>query len=314
MTHQNEAVPAGAPATPEGSVEASAELPPVTAEAVAEGRRRSRVLARFLASNQVRWGIGIVLLTGLLAVFGGLLAPHPPTEPITTPYAPPGGGLLLGSDQLGRDVFSRVLAGGAQLAWMAPLSAVLSVGIGAAVGMTAAYYRGWTDMILMRIMDVLLAFPGLLMALMFVSVFGPSRPLLVILVTLALIPGVARVIRGAALPICEREFVLWARSVGIPGRKMISREILPNVTSPLLVELGVRLMWAVGILASISFIGYGIQPPTPDWGLMVSENRSGLTTQPWAVIAPIVMIALFTIGGNLIAEGGARVIARTEGK
>ncbi len=277
-------------------------------------RERSRTLTRFLSSKQVRWGIGLVVVTALLAVFGRILAPYAPTDPITTPYAPPGNGLLLGSDQLGRDVFSRVLSGGLYLAWMAPLSAVLSVGIGATIGMVSAYYRGWVDTILMRFMDVLLAFPGLLMALMFVSVLGPSPTLLVFLVVLALIPGVARVIRGAAIPICHREFVLWAQSVGIPGRKLIAREILPNITSPLLVELGVRLMWAVGILASISFIGYGIQPPTPDWGLMVSENRTGLATQPWAVLAPIVMIVLFTVGGNLIAEGGARVIARTEGK
>lgn len=274
---------------------------------------KSRVLTRFLASRQVRWGIGLLVVTVLIAVFGRFIAPHGPTDPITTPYMPPGDGLLLGSDQLGRDVFSRVLSGGFYLAWMAPLSAVLSVAIGAAIGMIGAYYRGWTDTILMRLMDVLLAFPGLLMALMFVSVLGPSPALLVSLVVLALIPGVARVIRGAASPICNREFVLWAQSVGIPGRKLIIREILPNITSPLLVELGVRLMWAVGILASISFIGYGIQPPTPDWGLMVSENRTGLATQPWAVLAPIVMIVLFTVGGNLIAEGGARVIARTEG-
>ena len=279
-----------------------------------EPKGKSRALSRFLASNQVRWGLGLVVLTAVIAFAGGLIAPYSPTDPVSTPYAKPGDGLLLGADQLGRDVLSRVLSGGVYLAWMAPLSAVLSVVLGLAVGLFAAYYRGWTDTVLMRIMDVLLAFPGLLMALMFVSVLGPSPWLLVCLVVLALIPGVARVIRGAAGPICNREFVLWAKSVGIPGPKMIVREILPNITSPLLVELGVRLMWAVGILASISFIGYGIQPPTPDWGLMVSENRTGLATQPWAVLAPIVMIVLFTVGGNLIAEGGARVIARTEGK
>lgn len=280
----------------------------------AEVRGRSRVLSRFLASGQVRWGIGLLILTTVLAFAGGLLAPYSPTEPVSTPYAPPGDGLLLGADQLGRDVLSRVLSGGVYLAWMAPLSAVISVVLGAAIGMIAAYYRGWTDIILMRCMDVLLAFPGLLMALMFVSVLGPNPALLVALVVLALVPGVARVIRGATIPICDREFVLWAKSVGVPGPKMLAREILPNITSPLLVELGVRLMWAVGILASISFIGYGIQPPTPDWGLMVSENRTGLASQPWAVLAPIAMIVLFTVGGNLIAEGGARVIARTEGK
>lgn len=273
----------------------------------------SSVLARVLASRQVRWGLGLTVVMLLIAFIGPYLAPHSITKPVAAPYAPPGEGLFLGADQIGRDVFSRVLAGGVGLAWMAPVSAFLGVMFGAAVGMIGAYFGGWTDTILMRAMDVLLAFPGLLMALMFVSVLGPSPWLLVLLVVLALIPGVARVIRGATRPICEREFVQWAKANGIPGRTILVREILPNITSPLLVELGVRLMWAVGILASISFIGYGIQPPTPDWGLMVSENRTGLATQPLAVLAPIVMIALFTVGGNLIAEGGARVIARTEG-
>ncbi|MFT4233147.1 MAG: ABC transporter permease, partial [Leucobacter sp.] len=283
------------------------EVPAAGSPAEHTARPKSRVLARFFASNQVRWGIGLVIFTALFAFLGGLIAPFPPTEAVSTPYAPPGDGLLLGSDRIGRDVLSRVLYGGLYLAWMAPLSAVLSVVLGAAVGLAAAYYGGWTEIVLMRLMDVLLAFPGLLMALMFVSMLGPSPALLVTLVVLSLVPGVARVIRGAAQPICRREFVQWAKSVGTPGFKMIVREILPNVTSPLLVELGVRLMWAVGILASISFIGYGIQPPTPDWGLMVSENRTGLATQPLAVLAPIVMIVLFTVGGNLISEGGARV-------
>lgn len=275
---------------------------------------RPRVAARFLASRQVRWGLGLLAGMLLLACAGPFLAPYPPAETVARPYAPPGDGLLLGADQLGRDVLSRVLAGGASLAWMAPVSALLGVLIGATIGMVAAYAGGWVDTVLMRAMDVLLAFPGLLMALMFVSVLGPTPWLLVSLVVLALVPGVARVIRGATIPICAREYVLWAHAVGIPSRTILVREILPNITSPLLVELGIRLMWAVGILASISFIGYGIQPPTPDWGLMVSENRTGLATQPLAVLAPILMIALFTIGGNLIAEGGARVIARTEGE
>ena len=161
-------------------------------------------------------------------------------------------------------------------------------------------------------MDVLLAFPALLFTLLFVSVIGPTPWLLVTLVTIGLAPGVARVIRGAALPLCSREFVRWSRSVGIPSRYILWREILPNLFSPLLVELGMRLMWSVGVLASMSFIGYGIQPPQSDWGLMVSENRNGLAGQPWAVVAPMLCIVLFTVGGNLIAEGAARVMGRTE--
>ncbi|WP_084211087.1 ABC transporter permease [Pseudonocardia acaciae] len=276
-----------------------------------EGARRE--LGRYWRSGQVRWGLVLLLVTTIAAFAGPWLAPHDPTRSIGLPYAPPGGASPLGTDQLGRDVLSRVLAGGAHLAWMAPASAVASVGLGALVGLLAAFYPGRTDSALMRVMDVLLAFPGLLFALLFVSMLGPDPVLLVTLVTLALLPGVARVVRGAAVPLTTREYVLWARAVGIPGREILWREVLPNVTSPLMVELGVRLMWAVGILASMSFIGYGIQPPTPDWGLMVSENRTGLAVQPLAVLSPIVLIVLFTVGGNLIAEGAARVIARTEG-
>lgn len=249
-----------------------------------------------------------------LALVGPMIAPYDPTEPVGAPFAGPGPGTPLGTDQLGRDVWSRVLAGGIHLAWMAPLSAVLSVGLGGAIGLLAASLGGWRDAVLMRFMDVLLAFPGILLALLFVSVLGPRPWLLVALVVVALLPGVARVMRGAALPVMRQEFVLWARAIGMPTRTVLWREVLPNVTSPLLVELGIRLMWSIGILASISFIGYGIQPPTPDWGLMVSENRTGLSSQPLAVLVPILMIAAFTVSGNLLAETGGRVIARTEGK
>lgn len=281
-----------------------------------DGARDDRVgvapWRRFLRSGQVRWGIAIVVVMVLFAVIGSLLTPYSPLKTIAAPYATPGGGLLLGSDYLGRDVLSRVLAGGLQLAWMAPSSAFGAVILGAGAGVLAAYYGGAVDTVLMRAMDVLLAFPALLFTLLFVSIIGPEPWLLVTLVGIGLAPSVSRVIRGAAIPVCDREFVRWSRAVGIPTRRVVLREVVPNLFSPLMVELGMRLMWSIGILASLSFIGYGIQPPAADWGLMISENRSGLATQPWAVVAPIVCIVLFTVGGNLIAEGAARVLGRTE--
>lgn len=267
-----------------------------------------------LRSNQVRLGIVLIVVMLVFAVVGALVQPHDPTRTLGSPYGTPGrDGLLLGADYLGRDVLSRVLAGGIGLAWMAPVSAIAALLIGAFVGIVAPYYGGATDVILMRIMDVLLAFPALLFTLLFVSVIGPTPWLLVTLVTVGMFPGVARVIRGAAQPLCEREYVRWSRTVGIPSRHVLLRDIVPNLVSPLMVEFGMRLMWSVGILASMSFIGYGIQPPHADWGLMVSENRNGLGGQPWSVLAPVICIVLFTIGGNLIAEGSARVISRTEG-
>jgi len=271
-------------------------------------------LRRFWRSGQVRLGVLLLVVTTLAAFIGPLLMPYDPSKSVAAPYAHPGDGLLLGADQLGRDVLSRVLAGGVYLAWMAPAAAVLGVAVGALIGLLAAFYGRFWDAALMRLVDVILAFPGILFALLFVSLLGPKPWLLVVLTAIALVPGVARVIRGAARPLVRSEYVLWARAAGVPGRTILSKEILPNVSSPLLVELGIRLMWAVDIIASMSFIGYGIQPPTPDWGLMVSENRTGLSTQPLAVLVPIVFIVLFTVGGNLISEGAARVIARTEGK
>lgn len=269
---------------------------------------------RLWTSAQVRWGVVLLVAMTALIVIGPLLAPHDPAAPVGKPYAASSAIAWLGTDNLGRDVLSRLLWGGVYLAWMAPAAAMLSVAIGATIALVAAYYGGWFELVLMRWMDVLLAFPGILLTLMCVSVFGPEPILLVGLVVLTLMPGVARVIRGAALPLLTREYVLWAKAVGTPGPVIILRELLPNVSSPLLVELGLRLSWAVGILSSMSFIGYGIQPPAADWGLMVSENRTGLGTQPFAVLAPIALIVLYTIGGSLIAEGAARVIARTEGK
>lgn len=269
---------------------------------------------RLWASAQVRWGVILLVAMTALVVIGPFAAPYDPAAPVGKPYGVPSVAAWLGTDNLGRDVLSRVLSGGVYLAWMAPVSALLSVMIGAAVALVTAYYRGWTDLVLMRSLDVLLAFPGILLTLLCVSVFGPQPVLLVGLVVLTLVPGVARVIRGAAIPLLDREYVLWAKAVGTPGPVIILRELLPNVSSPLLVELGLRLSWSVGILSSMSFIGYGIQPPAADWGLMVSENSTGLGTQPYAVLAPILMIIFYTIGGGLIAEGAARVMARTEGK
>ncbi len=267
---------------------------------------------RLWSSPQVRLGVLIFVLVTLFILAGPSLAPYDPAAPVGKPYAPPSAIAWLGTDNLGRDVLSRLLCGGLYLSWMSPLAALLSVAVGAALALVAAYYGGWVDLLLMRALDILLAFPGILLTLLGVSVFGPEPALLVFLVFLTLMPGVARVIRGAAMPLLRREYVLWARAVGTPGPVIILRELLPNVSSPLLVELGLRLSWSVGILSSMSFIGYGIQPPAADWGLMVSENGTGLGSQPLAALAPIVMIILYTIGGGLIAEGAARIIARTE--
>jgi len=181
--------------------------------------------------------------------------------------------------------------------------------IGVSVGLTAAYSRSVLDEVLMRSTDLLLAFPQIVLVLLFVSLIGPKLWLIVLLVALAWAPQVARVARGATLEVVGREYVESAEVIGVARWRILLREVLPNVASPLLVEFGVRLTWSIALVAGISFLGFGIQPPNADWGLMINENRQGITLQPWAVLAPVACIALFTVGTNLITDGIARTNA-----
>ncbi|WP_084210638.1 ABC transporter permease [Pseudonocardia acaciae] len=273
----------------------------------------SQLLRRILTSRQTRLGLIMLLVMIAFAVVGPFLAPHSPTAILAKPFAAPSDNLLLGADVLGRDLVSRILNGGYKLAWMAIVSALGGVALGTTVGLVAAFFGGVVDTVLMRIVDVMLSFPTTIMAILFVAMVGPSPGLLVLLIAIGHTPGMSRVIRGAARPVVAREHVMWARTIGLSPARILLRQVLPSVTSPLMVEIGLRLMWSVVGLASLSFLGFGLQPPTADWGLMVGENKDGLAIQPLAVIIPAICIALFTIGGNLFAEGAARVIGRTEG-
>jgi peptide/nickel transport system permease protein len=192
---------------------------------------------------------------------------------------------------------------------MAFAAATIGVVLGAAVGILAAYSRSGLDDVLMRGMDVVLAFPQIVFVLLFVSLLGTKLWLIVLLVAITWVPQVARVARGITSEVVHREYVEAAELIGLPRRRILAREILPNVTTPLTVEYGLRLTWSIALIAAISFLGFGIQPPSADWGLMINENRSIINVQPWALVAPAVCIALFAIGTNLVAEGIARSIA-----
>jgi len=270
-------------------------------------------LIRGLKSSRSLLGLGLIGGVVAVAILGPVFAPHTPSELIGVPYDVPGADALLGTDSLGRDVLSRFLYGGRNLVWMAIAATLLGLSIGTATGMVSAYFKGMADEILMRLVDIQLAFPSVVFALLFVTMLGPSPALLVVLVGVSQAPSVARITRGAALAVVERDYIQWARAVGLPSRNILVSEILPNITSPLLVELGLRLMWSISLLAGLSFLGYGIQPPNADWGLMVNESRNALTVQPWAVLAPILAIAALSIGGNMFAEGMSRAIGLTEG-
>jgi peptide/nickel transport system permease protein len=174
------------------------------------------------------------------------------------------------------------------------------------IGLVAAYSRSILDDILMRSMDVILAFPSIVLALVAVATVGPKLWLLVVVVGLTTAPRVARVTRGASLEIVERDFVQAAEVLGESHSRILFGEILPTITSPLMVEASLRLTYSIGLIAGLSFLGFGLQPPAADWGLMINENRQGLTIQPWGAVAPVLAIALLTIGTSLIGDGLSR--------
>lgn len=219
---------------------------------------------------------------------------------------------VFGTDQLGRDVFSRFLAGGLNLLIMAVLATAIGLVLGAIVGMIAGYFGGKLDEILMRASDVLLAFPQLVLALLAITVIGPKSWLIVAVIGLTHAPRVARVARQATLGVAQQDFVKAAEMYAVPRPAILGREILPNITGPLMVELGLRLTYSIGYVASLSFLGMGVQPPAADWGLMINENRIALVVQPWGVLLPVIAIALLAIGTNMLSDALAHASAGLE--
>jgi len=254
-------------------------------------------------------GVGVTLLIIVIALIGPFLAPYEPGNFVGRPFMQPSGQFLLGTDFRGRDVLSRLLYGGAPVVWMAFSSAAIGMVLGVSVGLMAAYAKGWGEEILMRLMDVFLSIPQIIFVLLFVSLIGTKEWLIVILVGIAHMPQVARITRSVASDIVEREFVQFAMALNVPRWKILLREILPNLTTPLLVEFGIRIVWSIAAIAALSVLGYGIQPPNADWGLMINENRGRLASRPLPVLAPGICIALFAFGINMIGEGIAGTVS-----
>jgi len=251
-------------------------------------------------------GLGLAGFVVAVAVIGPLVAPDWPTALLTLPFAKPSGRFPLGADFLGRDVLSRVLDGGWLLLLMAAAATALGIVAGAAAGISAAYLRGRPDGLIMRTVDVILAFPQLVFALLLLSILGPKLWLIVLAVGLTHAPAVARVLRSATLDISERDFVKVAELQGMRPVTIMAKEILPSLSTPLMVEAGLRLTYSIIIMAGLAFLGFGQPPPSPSWGTMINENRAGLALNPWTVIVPALLIALLTIGTNLLTDAVGR--------
>lgn len=248
-------------------------------------------------------GLALVVFWLLIAIFGPVLAPHPVGDIVAWDvFEPVGGTYLFGTDYLGRDVLSRILHGARFTVLLAAAAAILAGLLGISLGIFAAVSPRWVDEAMSRFMDALISIPGKIFALVMVAAFGSSLPMLILIVGVAYSPGCYRMARALAVNLNEMDFVQVARARG-EGRIYLARaEILPNMIHPMLTDVGLRFVWAVLLLSSLSFLGLGVQPPDADLGSLVRENIGGLAEGAPAVLMPAVAIALLTIGVNLLID------------
>ena len=205
-------------------------------------------------------------------------------------------------------MLSRFLWGGQTAIVVALAGTILGFVLGSSLGVVSAYRRGWVDELIGRTTDLALAFPALILSLLLLAAFGTSIGLVIFAITITTAPGVARIARAATLEVVDLPYVESARARGERASYVMAVEILPSVKNPLLVDFGLRLTTAILLVAALSFVGLGLQPPAADWGLMIGENRIGLNIQPWPVIVPAAAIAVLTIGVNLVIDGIGRTI------
>ena len=268
------------------------------------------------APMSLRIGSVILLLQFVIAATGPFWAPYGPAQIQT---GPPLSGMSwqhpFGTDQLGRDVFSRAVYGGHIVILLSLSGTFLGLVIGAIVGLFSGYVGGWIDEVLQRLLEAMISIPFLVLALIAIVAVGPALSgnpvLLVLIVALIYSPRIARMARAAALDIVTRDFVTVARLRGESAWSVMKRELLPNATSVLLVEFALRAGYAPILIGSLGFLGFGLRPPTPEWGLMMSENRSLIIFSPMTVLGPGLMLASLVVGLNLFTEGFARILGRT---
>ena len=253
---------------------------------------------------QLKIGLAIVGTIVVLGLAAPWIAPHPwDTISIRTRFRPPNATYWLGTDDYGRDVLSRLLMG-ARLSLAMGLGATLvSVAIGVPVGLAAGYFRGWVDEALMRLADVLMAIPAIMLGLLVLAVTPPALWKTALAVGFVYIPPIARVTRAVTLGLAGEEFVQAARARAESNAHILFREILPNAWPPLIVEASLRVTYAILLGSALSFLGLGAQPPSSDWGLMISEARSFLDRAPWIALAPGAAMCLLVIGINLLGDG-----------
>jgi len=254
-------------------------------------------------------GFTIVGVFILLAIFGPLLAPYKYSDQdLANRLKPSSAEHWFGTDQFGRDIFSRVMVGSRDVFTIAGSGTLMAVVLGLTLGLLSGYFGGFTDEAIMRLMDVLLSIPPLLLAMIILGTVGSSRLNIVAVVGFLYIPMVSRVVRSVVLDLKTREFVEAAKMRGENNFYILFREILPNVLPPLAVEASMRFSYSIFLVASLGFLGLGVQPPSPDWGMMVSDARNWFNTAPWVLLFPAGTISLLVVGVAFTSDGFRRML------
>jgi peptide/nickel transport system permease protein len=298
---------------PAGASEIGTASPAAVGARPADARLATKErLALLRGSKSFIAGSIIVGFWVLCAIFGELVVPDDPlaTDPINDLLAP-SADHWFGTDKLGRDVFSRVITGAREVLIVAPLATILATVVGTALGLVTGYFRGAVDDVLSRIIEAFLAIPVIIMGLLVAVALGPSKTTLILTIGILFAPVISRTVRAAVLTERELDYVPAARLRNERTPYILFGEILPNVTGPIVVEFTVRLGYAIFVAAGLSFLGFGIPPPAPDWGLQVAEHY-GLISGGfwWPVLFPSLAIASLVIGVNLIADGVASAFER----
>ncbi len=264
-----------------------------------------RALRKMLRKPLATLGLLIVLGIIVVAVFAEHIAPHDPTRPdFMAILAPPGGPYLLGTDEIGRDILSRLIYG-ARASLQAGLIAVLiAVGIGVPIGLISGYFRGFLDeVVIMRLTDAMMAFPVIVLALALTAVLGPSLSTAMVAIGIVYAPIFIRLARAQTLSVRETEYVEAARALGNRHPGIMLKHVLPNITSPILIQMSVSMATAILVESALSFLGLGVQPPTPSWGSMLRLGSGYMEQAPWAAFWPGLAIFITVLGINLFGDG-----------